>query len=379
MKKLLLLGAGSIGKRHLMNAVAVGAREITIVDPREDRQIEARTKTEETLRSLDHGLQTPLKLTYARTSREAYKEYGPFEAVIIAMPPMAHLEEIERAVENGAAIFCEKPLAKEDLDVEKTLQLSDKIKNLNLVNMVAYNYRFNPQLIQLKQLLHEGIVGKILTIRGTFSECVRDWHPWEGLNFYMSSKHLGGGALLDESHLVDICRWQFGEITEVISYNETVSSLKDEEIFDTDDLVEMMVRFKNGTIGSIHMDLYGRYHQKRIEVIGEEGAVIWSFDNSDLESNRIEIWKGKRERITDVQSRRIPEAVYKAPIIERNFMYLEEMKYFFKCIEQKKMIRADVPDIADGLKTMAVLIAARKSTQSRKFEETKVFETEQVS
>ena len=369
MKNTLLLGAGSIGKRHLMNAVTAGVRNITIVDPRKDRQQEAKQKAEEAFTLLNPKQKTTLlEISFATTSQEAYKNYGSFEAVLIAMPPSAHLEEIEKAIEGGAAIFCEKPLSKDDIEWNYALKLLEKIEAKKLITMVAYNYRFCSQLIQFRQLLKDNTVGKIHSIRGIFSECVRDWHPWEGLNFYISSKELGGGALLDESHLVDICRWLFGDILEVVSFNETISSLKNESVFETDDVVEMMVRFESGVIGSIHMDLFGRYHQKRIEAIGEDGTLFWHFDNSDLESNRIEVWNGKRTALTAHNTKRIPEIVYQTDWNERNFMYLEEMKYFYQSIEVGKALRSDVPTIADGLKTMAVLRAARKSARSRQFE-----------
>ena len=180
---------------------------------------------------------------------------------------------------------------------------------------------------------------------------------------------------MDESHLVDICRWLFGDIAKVISFNETISSLKDEAIFETDDVVEMLVRFENGVIGSIHMDLFGRYHQKKLEIIGEDGALLWHFDNSDLETNRIELWKGKRQKISDVHAKRLPEAVYPAQVVERNHMYLKEMEYFFESIKAGKALRDDVPDIKDGLKTMAVLRAARRSVDTAQFEDVEIVRT----
>jgi len=373
MNKILLLGAGSIGKRHLMNAITAGARDFTIVDPREDRQQEAKGRARNTIAALEKDKQTSLNLSFAMTSEEAYANYGPFTAVFIAMPPVAHLQEIEKAIDNEAAIFCEKPLAKDDLDWNKAVELIEIIEKNKIINMVAYNYRFYPQLIQLRELLQKDTVGQIHTIRGTFSECVRDWHPWEGLDFYMSSKELGGGALLDESHLVDICRWLFGDMTQVISLNETISSLKDEEIFETDDVVEMMTRFESGAIGSLHMDLFGQYHQKKIEVIGEEGTLLWFFDNSDLASNHIEFWKGRREKLSDTHAKRLPEAIFEAEILERNYMYLKEIEYFFECVKEGKAICNDVPNIEDSLKTMAVLRAARNSSKSKRFEDVETF------
>ena len=369
MKKILLLGAGSIGKRHLNNAVTVGCREIIIVDLRLDRQEEARQKALEAYNILpDRDKKDPLIIHFAKNSAEAYKKHHGIEGVIIAMPPLNHIEEVIAAAEHNCSIFCEKPLCKDDTSDSLIQSALKKIRAKKLVNIVAYNYRFCGQLIKFRELINAKTVGETLTIRGTFSENLREWHPWEGLNFYMSSKKLGGGALLDESHLVDICRWLFGEMTEVAGYNETISSLKNEKIFETDDVVEFMARFESGVIGSIHMDLFGKYHQKKIEVIGETGTIFWHFDNSDLESNRIEVWRNIRGKISEFETRRMPEAIYCTDWKIRNIMYVDLMKYFFDCAKAGKHLRTDVPDIADGLQTIQVLRSIRKSVKSKKFE-----------
>ncbi|HNW94147.1 MAG TPA: Gfo/Idh/MocA family oxidoreductase, partial [bacterium] len=341
MKKILLLGAGSIGKRHLMNAVTAGGREFVIVDPRADRRDEAKQRAEETYAGLPAAARRqPLQLWLEKSSVDAYRTHR-CDGVIIAMPPLCHLDEMERAVAQGVHVFCEKPLTKNEDQPERVLKLVRAMQRKRLVNVIAYNYRFCPQLMQFRQLLQDGVVGKMLTVRGTFSENLREWHPWEGLNFYMSSKKLGGGALLDESHLIDLCRWLFGDIREVCGFNGTVSSLGQERVFETDDLVEILARFESGVIASLHMDLFGKYHQKKLEVIGETGTALWIFDNSDLENNRIEIWRGARHVVSANESRRKPEVVYYTDWKVRNHMYVELMRYFFTSVAKRRHIRPD--------------------------------------
>lgn len=364
---ILVIGAGSIGKRHLGNLIACGVREFTVVDPREDRRGEAAVRARaawETLPEPERG--DPPCLTLLTSSEAAAR--SSYDAVVIATPPSAHLEALGEAIARRIPVFCEKPLARDADDWGALRALACDAERAGIVTMVGYNYRFLPHLQRVRRLLAEGAVGTILSVRGTFSEHLREWHPWEGLNFYMSSRALGGGALLDESHLIDLCRWLFGEIIEVSGYNATLSSLGREPGFETDDLAELVVRFASGAVGSLHMDLYGRYHQKRLEVIGEDGTLFWHFDNTDLASCGIELWKGRRERVSADVTRRVPEQVIASDGTERNAMYLEEARYFLGAIKAGRHLRDDVPDLRDGLKTLAVARAARRAAGSRRIE-----------
>lgn len=367
---VLVVGTGSIGKRHLSNAIRLGRRRFVTVDPRIDRCEEAnKIAYGQADESEDRSAKQALNIQYYTDTALAYENHASdCDFVIIASPPKYHLEHMMEAVQYQIPVFCEKPLVKDDVSREVLDDLLAQVGNQCLPNMVAYNYRFLPQLMKFRELVRGGTIGKVLSIRGEFSENVREWHPWEGLDFYMSSLELGGGALLDESHLVDICRWIFGEITEVSALNETVSSLQKESIFETDDLVEMIVRFQSGAVGSIHMDLFGKFHQKKIEVLGETGTLFWFFDNTDLSSNRIELWRGRRSALNESETRRVPEEIYNTDWHDRNHMYLEQLKHFMGWVDNNIERRQDIADLEDGCKTMDVLEAARRSSESGKFE-----------
>ena len=365
----LIVGAGSIGKRHLSNLVACGGRAYVVVDPRQDRLTEAVERAQTVWQGLERSQrQQPLQMQTVTSLDEACGSGIQFEAAVIATPPAGHREQMLKLVEAGVPVLCEKPLATDADEWNDLQRLGAQIDQAGPVSMVAYNYRFHAQLQQVRRMLAEGAVGRVLSVRGTFSEHLREWHPWEGLNFYMSSRAEGGGALLDESHLIDLCRWLFGEIVEVTGHNATVSSLKEEPGFSTDDLAELLVRFESGAVGSLHMDLFGRHHQKRLEVIGEEGALFWRFDNTDLESNGIELWKGRRVRLGPDCTRRLPEQIVPPDWSIRNQMYQEEMRYFLDSVSAGRHLRDDVPDFRDGLRTMAVVRAARRAAASNRWE-----------
>ena len=88
----------------------------------------------------------------------------------------------------------------------------------------------------------------------------------------MSSRELGGGALLDESHWIDLALWLFGMPLSVYARIEKISDLE----IDTDDNVDMILEFFGGLRATLHLDLFGRPHEKSIRFIGEEGSCLWT-------------------------------------------------------------------------------------------------------
>ena len=155
----------------------------------------------------------------------------------------------------------------------------------------------------------------------------------------------------------------FGEIKTISAINKTISSLRREKIFKTDDLVEIIAELKSGAVASIHMDLFGKYHEKKLEIITEKSKIEWHFDNTDLKSNNIKIFSGKRRLQSSQLSTREAPKILSAGKLERNAMYLRQIKHFLHCIKNKKQIRGDVACLKDGFQTMNVLHAARRSAR----------------
>src|SRR5690606_29956228 len=77
---------------------------------------------------------------------------------------------------------------------------------------VAYNLRFMPSAIRLKELLTEQIVGRIHSVSIEVGQYLPDWRPATDYRKNVSAcKKLGGGVLLELSHELDYLTWLFGE------------------------------------------------------------------------------------------------------------------------------------------------------------------------
>ena len=155
----------------------------------------------------------------------------------------------------------------------------------------------------------------------------------------MSSKDLGGGALLDESHFVDLMLWFFGMPESVIANIDKLSNLD----IETDDNVDIIVRYKDGLRVSIHLDLFGRPHEKYISIAGEGSTLQWSFEPNIVQySNKMEsVWNKISFEL------------------ERNDMFIEVEKEFLSILRGNTDISCTLDD---GLNIMKILEACRLSS-----------------
>ena len=92
---------------------------------------------------------------------------------------------------------------------------------------------------RMAQLIASGVrPDRILSVTFTMSAHLADWHPWERYqDFFMSNAAMGGGALLDESHWLDLMLWFFGMPDRLFAKIEKLSDLE----IETDDNVDMQI------------------------------------------------------------------------------------------------------------------------------------------
>jgi len=323
----LVLGGGSIGKRHIGNLQKIGIEKITLIETREDRQSEVREK---------YGIQS----IYASLD-EAFASGNSFDAAVVAIPTAYHIPPSIELAKRGVHLFVEKPLSH---NLEGLEELTRVAKEKNVQVMTAYVFRFHKSIQKMKELLQAKEIGEIRCVRALNSSWLPDWHPWEDYrNFYMASLAQGGGVLLDESHSIDMVRWLAGEITGVFCIDDHISDLE----VQSDDVCSMTVRFANGAVGSIHMDMLGRDHRKSLEIIGSEGTIVWTRPPDEVKVFRA---KDKAWETFNYDKEDFAEC------------YIREMQNFIGAIEGKEKL---VIDILDGVQTMKVIMAAFQSSDKK--------------
>lgn len=280
--ELAVIGAGSIGRRHvkglagLRDELALGV--IRVFDPDAERCREAA--------GLAPGC-------VACDSLAAAVE--PAEAVFVCAPTSLHTQVAREVLALGPRhLFMEKPLASVAAGWPELLE---RHARSGKVFAVGYMLRKHPVLRRLRALLGDGAIGRVLHARAESGYYLPYWHPHEDYrDFYMSSRTAGGGALLDTSHEIDYLTWLLGPIAEVSGTVETVSDLE----ITSDDLVLGTFRFASGVRGQVHLDLLQFDESRYCKMIGTEGVV-----RADLITNEVRLW---REGATDWTTERFDVA-----------------------------------------------------------------------
>jgi predicted dehydrogenase len=321
---ILILGSGSVGRRHARNLHALGCR-ISVMDPRSDRldQAAAEVPVEQRFASLHDALDAPVS----------------YSGVAVCSPPQYHVEQSISALSEGLPILLEKPVSPEAASCRVLAEAVQRCGKL----LLGYTYRWWPPLKLVRSIVESGTLGSLRHARFVMSAHLADWHPWERYqDFFMASKALGGGALLDESHFIDLMLWFFGMPERVFARVEKISNLE----IDTDDLVDISAAYPDGLRVSIHLDLFGRPHEKHIVICGEKGTVRCLFSPDEVQVGRA---------AEDVWERHPFE-------IERNDMFVGVASDFLKLIESDG--ERLVCDIQDGSRVLEVVEACRRSQAS---------------
>tara|TARA_B100000965_G_C19603452_1_gene764487 strand:- start:27825 stop:28835 length:1011 start_codon:yes stop_codon:yes gene_type:complete len=322
--KVLIIGMGSIGKRHMKNLLSAGVlhSDIIAVDTREDRRNEV----------ISFGVNDVYETI------ESALANCEIDASIICSPTHLHMDHAITLAKKGIHIMIEKPLS---CNLDGITILKDEMKKNNIIVMMAYIFRFSPLTKKVKELLDTNMIGKILYCRGEFSEYLPDWHKYEDYrSFYMAEKSQGGGSILDQSHIFDLIHFLLGSFESVIAFNSKISSLE----INADDIAELIVKLKSGVIASIHTDIFGRDHKKYLEIKGENGNILW-----DFYSNKVILYQANDEL----------ETVFDDFEEDFNLVYMDEIQHFINLCNNNDEV--SISPLDDGIETMELILSAEKS------------------
>jgi predicted dehydrogenase len=136
------------------------------------------------------------------------------DLISVHSPPFLHLDHVRRAIDAGHAVLCDKPFGRNAHESAEMLQLAEEARVVNLLN---FERRFDPARERLRALVLDGAIGEPNHFQySRFLAVPPRPYGW------LSSRELGGGWLGGQgSHLIDACRWLFGEIYEAAAVMRT--------------------------------------------------------------------------------------------------------------------------------------------------------------
>jgi predicted dehydrogenase len=319
--KFLVIGCGSIGKRHIGNLSTLGGHELSAFDPDPGRLAEVSSK---------FGAKTFSDLAAALKAKP--------DAVFVCSPNNLHLRQARLAAEAGCDLFIEKPLSHDLAGIEELIAVVERKK---LRFFMGSNFKFHPAFRKMKAVIAEKLIGKVLSFTVIFGQYLPDWHPWEDYRRgYSANRRLGGGILLD-SHEFDYLQWLLGPIDKVAAF---CGKLTDLEI-DTEDIAEVIVKLKSGAIGSVHLDYLQRPYRRSYYFYGDRGSLEWEFN-----ANEVKVYTTEKKEW---------EIMKIDPAYDLNQMYLEEARHFINVLMGKE---ASLSTIEEAVRVLRVIAAAKESS-----------------
>ena len=215
-----------------------------------------------------------------------HEENGNFEVAAICTPNGLHAEHSIAALKAGFHVLCEKPMA---INVHDCGEMIKTAEATNRRLFAIKQNRFNPPVAEVKRLIDEGRLGKILSVQlSCFWNRNTDYYA----NSWKGTKALDGGTLFTQfSHFVDLLYWMIGDVKRAQGFG---GNLAHQGIIEFEDTGVVALEFYNGAIGTINytVNSFGGNMEGSLTIFGEKGTVkIGGQYLNELEYQRIDNYK----------------------------------------------------------------------------------------
>jgi UDP-N-acetylglucosamine 3-dehydrogenase len=308
--KILIQGCGFIGEIHLQSILKYGLCEVALCDVDQKRlaDVAARHGVSETYPSLGEALKSSM------------------DGVIICTPNHLHRDDLVQCVEAGLNVMLEKPVSG---SLQSALEMQAACERYGRFAFVAYVLRFSDEFRRMKELIDDGTLGKVFSIRASVAggkalTCSQ--------TDFRTRKAAGGGVIGDYSHEIDYCLWLVGKKVERVSCSGLRAVHKDWDVQDTADI---LLACEEDVNLSIHMDYLQAFSGRSIDISGTLGSIRWRDDAG------IQLYSGSRGVWEDVACSRDMDAIYR-----------DELIHYIDCLRTgaRPLIGID-----DGLRVMEVI------------------------
>jgi predicted dehydrogenase len=180
--RLGFVGLGWIGRSRLRSVVEAGAAEITALH---DVELSAVNDARTLSRNAD----------YHSSLEELLRD--DLDGIVISTPNSFHAEQSIAALEQGIAVFCQKPLGRNAME---TRRIVDAARQADRLLGVDLSYRAIPAMRSVSGLVESGELGKVFAVDAKFHNGYGPDKAW-----FRDFSLAGGGCVLDlGSHLLDL-------------------------------------------------------------------------------------------------------------------------------------------------------------------------------
>jgi len=323
---VLVVGAGSIGERHLRCFLGTGRAKCSFVEV----NVELRARIVDEYHAPGFA-----QLQCALDS--VSKGGAPITAAVVATPAHLHVQQATQLLGAGLHVLIEKPLStnREGLDV-----LLSKSRERNAVAAMAYVYRAYPALTAMRAAIQSGRFGRPVQLVATCGQNFPTYRPAYRETYY-TDRAKGGGAIQDAlTHVLNAGEWLVGPIDR-LAVDAAHQVLPGVEVEDT---VHLLARHA-GVLASYSLNQHQPANEITLTVNCERGIVRWE------PHQRRWRWMIRPD-----------EPWHDEPHepLERDTPFLRQAHSFLDAIERKS---APLCTLAEGVQTLNVNLAALASLE----------------
>lgn len=283
--KVIFFGLGSIGQKHYQNLQMIC----------KEREIPLNVSA---YRSRKSEHETPSNIHMIYNINEIEDDY---DVAFITNPTALHLETLHTIKNKAKYFFVEKPI------FEKTYDIDAFIENKEAY-YIAAPLRYKSIMKELENFLKDK---QVYNARVICSSYLPDWRQDDYRNSYSANPDLGGGIELDCIHELDYVINLFGFPNETKAMYGKKSHL---EIKSNDSAVYLLNY--NDKFIEVHLDYYGKFSQRKIEIITDNDLIVCDLLENKLTSKL----SGESIQLTE----------------KNNRMYVNELVYFMDYVMTDK-------------------------------------------
>ncbi|MEK7328515.1 MAG: Gfo/Idh/MocA family oxidoreductase [Chloroflexota bacterium] len=284
------------------------------------------------------------------------------EVVVVLTPNHTHAPMTLAALDAGAHVICEKPLALNTVEAQAML---DRAEQLGRRHMTFLTYRGMPGPRFLKQLLDSDYLGRLHHVQACYLHS--SWlDPARAASWKTALAEGGSGVLGDlGAHVIDLLQWWFGPMVRVAGSLSTFIGERpgaDGAMakVETDDAAAFVAEFEGGGQATVQFSRVApeRHNYQRFELYGSAGTLVYEYDQPMAHVGKV---SGARAGEGDVKEIAIPAELSDGFHGQNTFakVYGALTDPFFASLRIASPTPS--PNFADGLATQKVIEAVARS------------------
>lgn len=320
--KVLIIGLGSIGRRHIR--IIKEILDCSIIVLRE------KNKTREPIPAVEE---------YIFDWHELQNQDIDF--AVICNPPAFHVKTAIILAQKNIPFIIEKPIC---VSMDKIPKLIQIVKDKKIPVLVGFNLKYHFLYKKIKEIIASHKLGSIYSFFAETGQYLPDWRDYDYTKSSSAQKKLGGGVIYDLTHEIDLSVDLLGEVSWLSCLKDKMSPLK----IDTEDIAEITLSHKDGGISHLHLDYLQREYTRKFKFIFEKGEIFWNYSSGKIK----------------LTSKNKSSELYQPKDYTRDDTFKSQLKHWMNILEGKEK---PLSSLENGIYISKVAISAHHSSESKKW------------